>query len=125
MDHLGAGIGLLVVVGDRDRVELTHAVFTVQHAARVLPRHRAAGLDLRPADLAARALAQPALGDEIVDPAHAFGIAGIPVLHGRILDLGIVHRDQLDHGGVELVLVAHRRGAAFQIADIAALISNN
>jgi hypothetical protein len=28
----------------------------------------------------------------------------LPVLDGRVLDLGIVVRDQLDHGGVELKL---------------------
>src|SRR3546814_18071643 len=63
-------------------------------------------------DLGASALAQPALGDEIVDPALALGVAGIPVLHGRILDLGILERDQFDHCRMELVFVAHRRGAA-------------
>ena len=29
----------------------------------------------------------------------------------------VVERDQLDHRGVELVLVAHRRRAAFEVAD--------
>src|SRR5690606_25945555 len=62
VDHLGAGVGLLVVVGPRDRVELADRVLAVEHAARVLPGHRRAGLDLGPGDLAARALAQPALG---------------------------------------------------------------
>ena len=125
MDHLGAGVGLLVIVGHRDRVELAHAVFAVEHAAWIFPRHRAAGFDLRPADLAPRALAQAPLGDEIVDSALAFGIAGVPVLHRRILDLGIFERDQFDHCGVELVLVAHRRGAAFEIADVAAFLGND
>ena len=56
-----------------------------------------------------------ALGDEIVDAALALLVAGVPVLHRRVLDLGVVERDQLDHGGVQLVLVAHRRGAAFEV----------
>ena len=50
---------------------------------------------------------------------------GIPVLHRRVLDLGVVERDQLDHGGVELVLVAHRRGAAFEVADVGALVGDD
>ena len=31
MDHLGAGIGLLVIIGDSDRVELAHAIFAIEH----------------------------------------------------------------------------------------------
>ena len=57
--------------------------------------------------LALRAAAIAALGDEIVDAAVALGVARIPVLHGRIFDLGVVERDQFDHRGVQLVLVAH------------------
>ncbi len=66
-----------------------------------------------------------ALGDEIVDAALAVLVAGIPVLHRRIFDLGVVERDQLDHGGVQLVLVAHRRGAAFEIAHVSALVGDD
>ena len=58
-------------------------------------------------------------------PPRPCGVARIPVLDGRILDLGIVERDQLDHGGVELVLVAHRRGAAFEVADVGALVGDD
>ncbi len=62
-----------------------------------------------------------ALGDEVVDPALAFLVARIPVLHGGVFDRRIVMRDQLDHGGMQLVLIANRRGAAFQIADVTRL----
>ena len=58
-----------------------------------------------------------ALGDEVVDAAPALRVAGVPVLHRRVLDLGVVERDQLDHRGVQLVLVALRRGAALEVAD--------
>ena len=75
--------------------------------------------------LRAGAGAHRPLGDEVVDAALALGIARIPVLDGRIFDLGIVERDQLDHRGVELVLVAHRRGAAFEIGDVAALVGDD
>ncbi len=125
MDHLGAGVGLLVIVGDRDRVELAHAIFAIKDAGRILPRHRRAGFDLRPRDLGTVPLTQRALGDEVVDPALAFRIAGVPVLHGRIFDLCIVHRDQFDDRSVELVFVAHRRGAAFEVADVAAFFRDD
>ena len=71
------------------------------------------------------AAAIAALGDEIVDPALAFRISGIPVLHRRIFYLGIVERHQLDHRGMQLVFVALRRGAAFEIADIGALVGDD
>src|SRR3546814_6605240 len=71
--------------------------------------------------LAALALAQRALGDEIIDAAQTLGVAGLPVLHRRIFDLGIVQGDQFDHRGVQLILVTHRRGAAFEVGDLATL----
>ena len=73
---------------------------------------------------ALRAAAGAALCDEIVDAALALGVAGIPVLHGRVFDLRVLVRDQLDDRRVQLVLVALRRGAAFEIADIGALVGD-
>src|SRR3954467_10783444 len=124
VDHLGAGIDLLVAVGDRDRIEFAARIVTAQDAARIFPGDRGAGLDLGPGNLRIVAAAVAALGDEIVDAALAFGIAGVPVLYRRIFDFGIVERHQFDHGGVQLVLVALRRGAAFEIADIGALVGD-
>src|SRR5690606_21467983 len=57
VDHLGAGVGLLAVVGQRDRVELAGGVVADQYAGRVLPGDRRTGLDLGPVDPAARAAA--------------------------------------------------------------------
>src|SRR4029453_8523004 len=92
MDHLRAGIGLLAMVGERHRMELAHRVAAEQDAARVLPGDRRAGLDLRPRNLRTRAAALAALGHEVVDAAAAFLVAGIPVLHGAVLDLGVFER---------------------------------
>ena len=110
---------------DRDRVELAARIVAAQDAARIFPGDGRAGFDLGPGNLGVLAAAVAALGDEVVDAALAFGVARIPVLHGRILDLGVVERDQLDHRGVQLVLVAHRRGAAFEIAHIGALVGDD
>src|SRR3954452_15443162 len=88
MQHLGAGIDLLVPVGDGDRVELTARIVAPEDAARVLPGDGRAGLELGPGDLRAHAPAVATLGDEIVNAAPPIGVAGIPVLDGRILDLG-------------------------------------
>src|SRR5690606_19836494 len=125
VDHLGAGVGLLAVVGQGHRVELAHRVVAQQHAGRVLPGDGRAGFHLGPGHLAARATALGALGHEVVDAAAAFLVAGVPVLHGRVLDLGVVQGDQLDHGRMQLVLVAHRRGAALEVGDVGAFLGND
>ncbi len=52
-------------------------------------------------------------------------VARVPVLHGRVLDLGVVERDQLDHRGVQLVLVALRRRAALEVAHVAARVGDD
>ena len=69
--------------------------------------------------------ARTPLGDEIVDAAAPLGIAGVPVLHGRVLDLGVVECDQFDHRGMELVFITHRRGAALEIAHIRPLLGDD
>ena len=125
MDHLGAGIGLLVIVGDGDRIEFADGILAAQDAGRIFPGDGRARLDLRPGNLRVGAAAIAALGDEIIDAALAVLVAGIPVLDGRIFDLGVVQRDQLDDRGMQLVLVALRRRAAFEIADIGALLGDD
>src|SRR5690606_6415929 len=107
VDHLGAGVGLLAVVGQCHRVELAGRVGADQHAGGVLPGDRRAGLDLGPDHLAARTTAFGALGHEVVDATDAVLVAGVPVLHGGVLDLRVVQGHQLDHRRVQLVLVAH------------------
>src|SRR5207302_8831261 len=89
VDHLGAGVGLLAVVGQRDRIEFADAGIALEDAAWIFPGDRAAGLDLRPADLRAVARAERALRDEVEDAAAAFLVSRIPVLDGRVFHLGI------------------------------------
>src|SRR5579862_4523542 len=125
VDHLRPGVGLLHVVGERDGVELADGVVALQDAARVFPRDRRTGLDLGPRDLRILLEADAALGDEVVDPALALSVAGVPVLHGRVLDLRVAMSDQLDDRCMELVLVAHRRRASLQVADVAARVGDD
>ena len=125
VDHLRAGVGLLPIVGQGDGIELAHRILAAQHAAGVLPGNRRAGFDLGPGDLCVPSATVGPLGDEVVDAAAAFFITRIPVLHGGVFNLGVVQHHQLDHRGVQLVVVALGRGAAFKIADIAAFIGND
>ena len=44
MDHFGAGVGLLHVIGQRQRIELADTVLAAQHAEEGLAEHGVAGL---------------------------------------------------------------------------------
>ncbi len=119
--HLRARVGLLVPLGEGDRVELADRVVPGQNDGRVLLRHGRTGLQLRPADLGVVALAETPLRDEVVDAAlTGVRVARVPVLDRGVLDLGVLVGDELDDRGVELILLAHRGGAALQVAHVRA-----
>src|SRR6185369_8701822 len=125
VDHLGPGVGLLMMIGQRDRIELADRVVTEQHTGRIFPGDRRTGFNLGPGDLGVDALAQAALGDEVVDLADAVLVARIPVLYRGILDLGVVIGDELDHRRMQLVGVELGRRTAFEIRDVAALFRHD
>ena len=102
VDHLGACVSLLLLVGEGDRVELPDGVVSGQDHAGVLPGDRGAGLDLRPRDLGVVALAEAALGHEVVDASDAVLVAGVPVLHRGVLDLCVLCTRELDDRRVKL-----------------------
>src|SRR5262245_44996552 len=89
MQHLGAGIDLLMPVGDCDRVELTARIVAAQNAAWIFPSDGGSGLDLSPGNLRARAAAVAALGNKIEDADTTLSVARVPVLHSRLLDLSL------------------------------------
>src|SRR6516164_2395064 len=103
MDHFGAGIRLLIVIRQRDRIEFAYGIVALQNAAWILPGDRRARLHLRPRNFRSFAEALASLRDEIIDTAFPFRVAGIPVLDGRILDLGIIMSHQLYDGRMQLV----------------------
>ena len=125
MDHLGTRVGLLTAGCDGHRVELTDALVALQDTAGVFPGDGGAGLDLCPADLGTHAATGATLGDEVVDAPHTFLGAGVPVLNGGVLDLGVVQGDQFDDGGVQLIFVTHGCRAALEVADVAALVGDD
>ena len=57
---------------------------------------------LRPRDLGVVAMAEAALGDEVVDAADALLVAAVPVLDRRVLDLCVCARRQLNHRRMQL-----------------------
>ena len=90
VDHLGAGVGLLIIAGHGDRVELADGVFAAQDAAWIFPGNRRSGFHLRPGDFGIVAFAQTALGDEVINAALAVLVARIPVLHRGVFNRRIV-----------------------------------
>ena len=124
MNHLGAGVGLLAATGQRHGIELTDRVVTAQNHTRVFPGDGRAGFHLSPGNMGIF-VGDAAFGDEVVNAATTFLVAWIPVLHGGVLDLGILACHQLDHRRMQLVFIAHRRGAALQIADLTAFVGDD
>ena len=105
VDHLGAGICLHVPVGEGHAVEF---------AARILPCDGRTRFDLRPADAAVLAGTLAALRDKVVHAAGSrFTVARVPVLHGRILDAGVVLGHQFHNSAVQLLAAEFRSGATF------------
>ena len=125
MDHLGAGIGLLVIVRHRDGIELAAGIVAAQDAARVFPGNRRAGLDLGPGNPGTVAAAIAALGHEVIDAADAVFIAGVPVLYRRVLDLRVIKRNQFHHCRMQLVFITHGRCTSFQVAHVAAFLCHD
>ena len=124
VDHLGAGVRLLPIVGQGHGVELSDAVLAAQHAARILPGDGRAGLYLSPGNLAV-IVRDAAFGHEVINAAAPLRIARIPVLHRGVFDFGAVEGHQFNHRGVQLVFIAHRRRAALQIAHMTAFIGDD
>ena len=69
--------------------------------------------------------ADTALGNEVVDATLTLLVAWVPVLYGRVLNIGILLHDNLHNGGMQLVLISAGRGATLQVAHIRALISHD
>ncbi len=126
VDHLGAGVGLHVSVGQCYAVEFTDGIVAHQNAAGVLPSDGGTGFYLGPADTAVLACALAALGHKVVDATCAsLAVAGVPVLHGAVLDLGVFVGHKFHNGGVQLLAAEFRGGAAFQVADFGAVVGDN
>ena len=125
MYHLRAGVGLLVVVGYGHAVELGLRAVAAKDARGILPCDGRTGLYLRPRELRVLATQVAALGDEVQHATTALLVAGVPVLHGRILHLGTVHDNNLDNGCMQLVLVAHGGRAALKVGDVRVVVGHD
>ena len=119
MHHFRARVGLLLSFRKGHRVEFAHRSVSFQNHAGVFPGDRRAGFQLGPGDFCAISFTNAPLGDKIVNASAPLVVAGVPVLNGGILDFRVGLGDDFHHGGVQLIFVAHRGGAAFEVTYVA------
>ena len=117
VDHLGAGVLMLAVVGEGDGDDFAPGAFALQDDAGVFHGEAAADVAVDPLDLGVLH-GEAALGDEVED-------VGRPVLDGDVLDLGALEGDELDHGGVEGGGGELGGGAALHVGDLGALVGDD
>ena len=117
VDHLGAGVLVLALAGERDRERLALGVLAHQVDGGVLHGHLGADVAVDP--LHGRAgLAGRALGDEVVDVVR-------PVLDRRVAAAAALLHDDLDHRGVQRVAAVDRRGAALDVVHVGVLVDDD
>src|SRR5690625_4055653 len=94
MDHLGAGIGLLKVIGQRYGIKFAKTIVTLENAARVFPGDGGAGLHLSPRNFRV-CVRNAAFGNKVVNTTLALSITRVPVLHRGVLNLLVILSDHL------------------------------
>ena len=122
--HLGAGIRLLEIVGHRHTVELGRRIVSLKNGAWIFPCNGRSRLHLSPAQMRAATLAEPSFGDKVQYTATPLSVTRIPILHRTVFDVGIFLHYYLHYGGMELVLITHRRGASLHIAHLGSFIGH-
>ena len=125
MNHLGSRIGLLIVVGNCNTIELGLTVVSREDATGILPGDGTSCFDLRPGESTVCTSQMPSFCHEIEDASLAFAIAWIPVLHSTILDFCSFLHNYLDDSGMKLVLVSHRCRTTFKVADVGIIVAND
>lgn len=125
VNHLGAGVGLLVIVGQGNGIKFASRIVSLQNARRIFPGNRRTGFNLCPGNFGVISAAGRPLGHKIINSAFAVLVSRIPVLNCRIFNFGIFVDDNFDNRRMQLVFVALWRRTALQIADIAFIVGNN
>ena len=102
MDHLCACIGLHLSICQGHGIKFSDRIVALQNAARIFPSDGSAYLNLRPGNFGIDPCTASSFGHKIKNsPFACFGIARIPVLHGRIFNFGIIQvrsAQQQPHG---------------------------
>ena len=117
VQHLGAGVLVLALAGERHREHLALGVLTGHPDGRVL--HGDLGADVAVDPLHGGAGLGPGpLGDQVVDVVR-------PVLDGRVAATATRLDDDLDHRRVQRVALVDRRGTALDVVHVGALVDDD
>ena len=125
MNHLGTGIGLLIVIGYSNRIEFRRRIISTQDTTRILPRNGRACFHLCPTQLTVHSFTMTALGHEVINTSFAFRIPRIPVLDSGIFHFGTVVYHNLHNSSMQLILITLRSRTSFQIRYITVVIRHN
>src|SRR5438477_5766665 len=117
VDHLRAGVLVLVASREGDREHFAVRALTDEVDARVFHRDLRAQVRVDPGHAAAL-LDHRALGHEVVDVVA-------PVLDRRVADVGVLLHHDLDHRAVERVAGEYRRGAALHVMNARAFLGDD
>ena len=117
VDHLGAGVLVLAIVGEGDADDFAAGAFALHDHAGIFHRQAAADVAVDPFHFRIL-MGDAAFGDEIE---HVVG----PILDGDVLDLGALHGHQFHDRTVEGAGGELRRGAAFHVHHFRAFIHDD
>ena len=113
VNHFRAGILMLTVVGERDGENFAACFAALHDDARIFHGESRADVAIDPFHFGVL-MRQTAFGHEIEN-------VGRPVLHGDVLDLRALQRDQLDDRAVQCGGIELRRGAALHVSQLPSL----
>ena len=117
VDHLGPGILVLTVAGQRDRKHFAPRFPPFQNDPGIFHGQARTNIAVDPFNLGFL-VGQPPFGDEVEN-------IGRPVLDRDVLDLRTLQCDQLDHGAMQGSGIELGRGATFHVSHFRAFIDND
>ena len=112
-----------MMIRNCDRIKFTHRIVAFQNTARIFPSYSRTGFNLRPRNFCIF-LTNSSFCYEIENATFSFCISWIPVLYGRIFNLGIIHREKLNNCRVQLIFISRRSCTPFKVRNITSFISN-
>jgi hypothetical protein len=113
-----------MIIGYSHRIKLGTTAVTLENTGGIFPRDGRTSLHLSPGEFTTVASEQAALGHEVIYSTLALTVTGIPILHGGVLDLCILADHYLHYGCMQLILIAHRSRATFQIGHVATIVAH-
>src|SRR5699024_12079416 len=123
--HLSTGIRLLFIVGYGYRKELANRIISLQYNTWIFPGNCRTGFYLCPGYFGIIAAAVTSFGYKVIHAAFPLFITGIPVLNGRVFNIGILKSNNFYNRCVHLRISILRRCTDLQVAYMAVFFYND